>query len=88
MSSMSRRPRDPIAGAELMRVWKIICNFLNFLTSLKTLPILSVLRMVEVIPKDYPISANLTKQRITIVRTTTVKSKMFQESLKYEPLIA
>ena len=80
--SMSKRPRDPMAGAELINAWKIIWRFLAFFTSLKTLPILNVLKMVDVIPRLAPMSKNLTKMRITIVKMTTVKSKIFHPSWK------
>ena len=72
-----------MAGAELINVSKMIWSCLAYLTKRKTLPILSVLRMVEVMPKDAPMSKKLTMMRITMVRITTVKSKTFQLSLKY-----
>ena len=49
--SMSRRPREPIAGADDIRELKMICSCLALLISLKTLPILRVLKIVEVAPR-------------------------------------
>ena len=82
MRSMRSRPSEAIAGAAEIKVMKISCSFYYFLISLKTRPILSVLKIVPIISNCSPTPAQL-MIKITAVRTTTVKSKIFQLSLKY-----
>ena len=82
MRSIRSKPSEPIAGVAEINVMKISCSFYCFLISLKTRPILSVLKIVPIISNCSPTPAQL-MIKMTIVRTTTVKSKIFQLSLKY-----
>ena len=83
MRSMRSRPSEPIAGVAEINVMKISCSFYYFLISRKTRPILSVLKIVPMISNYSPTPAQL-RDKMTSVRTTTVKSKLFQPSLKYK----
>lgn len=76
----SSMPRLAMEGSASTNVLKMIWSFLNRLKILRILPILSERRIVAVTPK-FPDLRKLTTKIIS-VPTTTVKSKMFQVSLK------
>ena len=80
--SIKRAPRDPIAGVASSKVLNIYCSFCYFLINLNTLPILSVRRIVPRMAILSPIPIQFSVKMIK-VPTTTVKSNMFQLSLKY-----
>lgn len=78
--SMRRLPTLTIAGSEETRVVKITLKLLNLLTSRKTLNILKTLMIVVVVPIYTSEARDNTIP--TKVAMATVKSKMFQFSLK------
>jgi len=78
--SIRRLPTLTIAGSEETRVVKITLKLLNLLTSRKTLNILKTLMIVVVVPIYTSEARDNTIP--TKVAMATVKSKMFQFSLK------
>ena len=76
-----RSPREPSDGAESSSVWKIICSYLARLINLRTLPIRKALRTVGPAPTSIPTLVSFMIRMIK-VRTTIMKSNMFQESWK------
>ena len=78
MNSISRTPREAIAGVAARRVVKISYSFYCFLIRRKTRPILSVRRMLPSI--STPVKPAQAIDKMTIVQTTIVKSNRFQLS--------
>ena len=81
MSRSKRIPREPIAGAAMTRVSKIICNFFARFINLNTTKTLRIRIVVAYVAIS---SLMWVMSRITAIveKMTTVKSKTFQLSLK------
>jgi hypothetical protein len=80
--SPSSIPSEEIAGRASIRVWKMIEMAWTRLTILKIRPIRSVRSRVPRIFRSTPVS-NLRMICTIQVPMTTIKSKMFHNSLKY-----
>ena len=78
---ISSVPRELIDGIETNRVWNVICNVSARLIRRSILPILKILNTMPIAAKSSA-RLNIYKTSITVVRETTVKSKMFHPSLK------
>ncbi len=78
----TKNNRPPIfanAGTVIIKVVNIILKLLALLTSLKTLAILNVL-MMDVVDPMFSTTLRLSNIIPIRVKTTTAKSKLFQES--------